>query len=214
MEEQEDTNSVSLLLTADDEQEETEDDNTTVAEASTGELDDTEMVSQENVSDNNSMIKEALDRAVRAALDDLLQQHLGTSSDDEKDIVPSDESMYIEIVGLESCTNGRSCHIHEVCGEHVEEGDLLRLVPTVVTIDGKTQEAIKLVRLMDGADGCTVAFIPRILMDLPQVQRNIKSFAQVRELYRNSTNKYKKHKSYRNMGCASCIFLQDIPISE
>jgi hypothetical protein len=132
---------------------------------------------------------------VRAALDDLLKQHLGMSSDDKKDSVPSDESMYIEIVGLESSTNGHSSHIHEVCGEH----DLLRLVPMVVTIDGKTQEAIKLVHLMDGADWCTVAFIPRILMDLLQVQQNIKNFTQVRVLYRSSTNKYKKHKSYQNM---------------
>jgi hypothetical protein len=89
MEEQEDTNSVSLLLTADDEQAETEDD-ALVAKASTEELHDTEMVSQEYVIDNISMIEKAIDCAVRAAHDNLLQQHLRTSSDDKKDIVPSD----------------------------------------------------------------------------------------------------------------------------
>jgi hypothetical protein len=104
--------------------------------------------------------------------------------------------------------------MHETCGEHVKVGDLLRLLPTVVTIDGKPQEAIKLVRLMDGADGCTVGFIPRILMDLPRVQSNISNFILVKELYRDSTNSFKRHKDYRNMGCASCYFLHYIPITE
>jgi hypothetical protein len=62
---------VSLLLPA-----ETEFNDTTVAEMSMEELHDTEMVSQENALDNSSMIKEALDWAVRAALDDLLEQHI------------------------------------------------------------------------------------------------------------------------------------------
>jgi hypothetical protein len=69
------------------------------AEASARELHDAEMVLQENILDNNSMVEEALDQAVRAALDDLLQQHLGTSSHDKKDIAPSDhETIYMKLL--------------------------------------------------------------------------------------------------------------------
>jgi hypothetical protein len=63
----------------------------------------------------------------------------------------------------------------------VEEGDLLRIVPMEVTINGKTQEAVKLVRLLHGADGFTVALILRMLMNLPQVKQNITNFAQVKD---------------------------------
>jgi hypothetical protein len=48
-------------------------------------------------------------------------------------------------------------------------GDPLQILPTVLTINGRDQGAIKLVRLMDEADGCIIAFVPQILMDLPQV---------------------------------------------
>jgi hypothetical protein len=136
------------------------------------------------------------------------------ASDDDDDNSPISETKLIEIVGLHSCYNGRSCCMHETCGEHVKVGDLLRPLPTVVTINGKPQEAIKLVRLMDGADGCTVGCTPRILMDLPRVQRNISDFMQVKELYRDSTNSFKRHKDNHDMGCASCYFLHDITITE
>jgi hypothetical protein len=40
---------------------------------------------KENVLDNSSLMKEALDRDVRAEIDDLLQQNVGaSSSNDEK----------------------------------------------------------------------------------------------------------------------------------
>jgi hypothetical protein len=84
--------------------------------------------------------------------------------------------MDVEIVGLQSCTNGQLCSLHELCGDFVEVGNLLRLFPTVVTINGIYQVAIKLVRFMDEADGCTVVFIPHIRMDLPRVQNNFTKF--------------------------------------
>ena len=53
----------------------------------------------------------------------------------------------LEIVGLRSHTNGRSCCVHATCGEHVVEGDVLRLVEDVVEIDGKAETAIKCVKV-------------------------------------------------------------------
>jgi hypothetical protein len=93
-----------------------------------------------------------LKAAVQVALDDVLNQltsNEGSDSDEEDDGRPFAESTDIKIVGLHSCTNGLSCSIHEVCGDFVEVSDLLRLVPTCVTINGKDECAIKLVQLMD-----------------------------------------------------------------
>jgi hypothetical protein len=109
------------------------------------------------------------------------------ASDDDNDNSPISETMLIEIVGLHSCSNGQSCSMHETCGKHVKVGDLLRLLPTVVTVSGKPQEAIKLVHFLDGANGCTFGLIPRILMDLPLVQCSMSNCMQVKELYCDST---------------------------
>ena len=67
----------------------------------------------------------------------------------------------LEIVGLNSSTNDRSCCQHKTCGEHVVVNDVLRLVNCVVTINGRAEEAVKLVKIADGSDTCTVAFVPR-----------------------------------------------------
>jgi hypothetical protein len=233
MDDKEDETSVSLLLdtpspVADlgDDNDDI-DDNTTIEEKSVEHNEEEAMSAEveEDAKESDSITTatdgciptEILEAAVTAALDDLMRQRLSNEeSENEEDEsgVPNSESMDIEIVGLQSCTNGRSCSLHEVCGDYVEVGDLLRLLPTVVTINGIDQGAIKLVRLMDEADGCTVAFIPRILMDLPRVQNNLTKFCVVKELYRESSNSFKRHKNHRNMGCASCYFLDDIPISE
>jgi hypothetical protein len=47
------------------------------------------------------------------------------------------------------------------CGQHLLSRDVVRLQRTVVEItEGECEEAIKLVRTMDGNDGCSAGFIP------------------------------------------------------
>ena len=60
----------------------------------------------------------------------------------------------LEIVGTSSATNGRSCQLHEVCGEHLCEGDVCRLVLTTVSIQNIEEEAIKVVKVVNGIDTC------------------------------------------------------------
>ena len=55
----------------------------------------------------------------------------------------------IDIVGLDSLTNGRSCTCHANCSEYVFVDDVLRLAKGVVTVNGVTEEAIKLVKIKD-----------------------------------------------------------------
>jgi hypothetical protein len=120
----------------------------------------------------------------------------------------------LEIVGLLSNTNGRSCTEHTVCGETVEVGDVLRLVKTVVTVKGVAEEAVKCVRITDGVDSCTVAFVPRNLHNLEIVKKNINNFVIVKEVYADSDNTYKKRKASKNFGMAGVVLLSEIPQAE
>jgi hypothetical protein len=67
-----------------------------------------------------------------------------------------------EIVGLHHNSQGRSCTMHSHCGKHVLEGDILQLVRVVIQIrdDKEPEEAISLVKIIDGTEGCVVAFVP------------------------------------------------------
>jgi hypothetical protein len=63
------------------------------------------------------------------------------------------QAIDFEIVGLYGSTNGRSCCFHKICGKDIEVGSLVRLVRTVFDINGETESAIKLVKIVDGVDG-------------------------------------------------------------
>jgi hypothetical protein len=120
----------------------------------------------------------------------------------------------IEIVGLYSGENDRSCTGHKICGEAVKLGDILRLKNTVVTINGAAEEAVKLVKIDNGMETCTVAFIPRVLARLPKVQMQIGKTVQVVELYKDSGNSQKRLMSHQNKGMASAVFVDLIPQQE
>eukprot|EP00977_Amphora_coffeiformis_P019130 scaffold6915_cov170-Amphora_coffeaeformis.AAC.7 len=82
-----------------------------------------------------------------------------------------------EIVGLPSSNNGRRCCLYECCGKEVFVGDVLQLVACTVAVEEVVEDAIKLVKVVEGIDQCTVS-----------------------ELYHNSDNTYKRDKSYKNCG--------------
>jgi hypothetical protein len=141
----------------------------------------------------------------------------GYGTDDGSDIDPNEPigDIDMEIVGLLSDTNGRSCSVHTACGEYVRVGDLLRLKKTCVVVNGKTETAIKLNKITDdGVEGCTVAFVPRIHLTTPIVLRNINCFCRVKELYCNSKYTFIREKSHRNMGMAGVVLLNEIPRAE
>eukprot|EP00977_Amphora_coffeiformis_P024177 scaffold15108_cov180-Amphora_coffeaeformis.AAC.53 len=114
-----------------------------------------------------------------------------------------------EVVGLQSSSNGRSCSIHECCGEDVMVGDVLRLVACTVAVQGVVEEAIKAVKVVEGIDQCTVGFVPRAFKDLPAVKNQLNKFVQVCEVYKDSPNGYKRDKSYKNCGMARVTTLDE-----
>lgn len=88
-------------------------------------------------------------------------------------------------------------------------GDVLRLVACTVSVNGTVEEAIKVVKVVEGVDQCTVGFVPRVLMNLPAVKNQLNKFVQVSELYHASTNGYKRDKSFKNCGMARVSTLDD-----
>ena len=120
----------------------------------------------------------------------------------------------LEIVGLDSSTNGRSCSRHAICGQYVFVDDVLRLVKCVVTVNGLTEDAVKLVKIQDATDSCTVAYVPRVAINHPKVVKNLNKFAQVVEIYRESNNSHKRRIANLSKGVASIVFLDDIPVDE
>ena len=126
-----------------------------------------------------------------------------------------DDKPDLEIVGLDSSTNGRSCTRHAICGQYVFVDDVLRLVKCVVTVNGVTEDAVKLVKIQNATDSCTVAYVPRVAVNNSKVStKNLNKFAQVVEIYKESTNSHKRRVANRNKGVANIVFLDDIPVDE
>jgi hypothetical protein len=140
-----------------------------------------------------------------------IEEYLWDSSDtyNGSDIDPNEPigDIDMEILGLNSNSNGRYCTFHAVCGDHVRVGDVLWLVETV---EGHLEDAVKLVKIMDGVEGCTVVFIRCLQINLPIVRRNINNFCIVKELYNNLKNTYKRTKSHCNIGMAGVVLLNEI----
>ena len=127
----------------------------------------------------------------------------------------------VEIVGLHERTFGRSCTTHECCGRTIQVGDVLRLVsmyipiPPQDVVDGVVDEyAIKVTKIEDGVDMCTVGFIPRYAIRVPHVRQHVNKFVQVTEVYDNSSNLYKKDLSIQNRGMASAAFINELQEGE
>ena len=103
--------------------------------------------------------------------------------------------------------------MHDCCGEHIYPDYLIRFKLSVVDVDGKTEEAIKVVRVRDGTESCTIGFLPRNIVKSGK-DRFVGKFAQIIELYEHSDNTTMRRKSNRNKGVASFRLLKDIQEQE
>jgi hypothetical protein len=114
-----------------------------------------------------------------------------------------DGAFDFEVVGLNMSSNGRECTLHEICGEHLSVGEIVKLVPIKISnANGIQEEALSVNRIMDGIVGCRVGFVPRVQANMLH-RRNeftIKPYAIVKDLYRYSKNEYLQSKSRRNYG--------------
>jgi hypothetical protein len=119
-----------------------------------------------------------------------------------------------EIVGLNYGTNGRSCCSHDVCGQSLMPGDLVRFKPSVVTRNFKdgssvVENALKAVKVVDGCETCHVGFIATsTVVSSRHLFEN--KFGQVLELYKDSANSAVRRKDAQSGGVASFCLLDNI----
>ena len=107
----------------------------------------------------------------------------------------------VEIVGINSNTNGRSCEEHHTCGCVLEEDSLVRLRKRQVYINGHKQSAVGVYWVSDGVDQCLVGYLH--CHQVKHLNKLEGALCQVTEVYSdNSDSPMKWHKHKKNFGCA------------
>ena len=107
----------------------------------------------------------------------------------------------VEIVGINSNTNGRSCEEHHTCGCVLEEDTLVRLRKRQVYINGREQSAVGVYWVSDGVDQCLVGYLHR--HQVKHLNKLEGALCQVTEVYSdNSDSPMQRHKHKKNFGCA------------
>ena len=107
----------------------------------------------------------------------------------------------VEIVGINSNTNGRSCEEHHTCGCVLEEDTLVRLQKRQVYINGCEQSAVGVYWVSDGVDPCLVGYLHH--HQVKHLNKLEGALCQVTEVYSdNSDSPMKRHKHKKNFGCA------------
>ena len=105
----------------------------------------------------------------------------------------------VEIVGVNSPTNGQSCEEHPICVEVVIEDVVLNLRKVQALINQQEQSAIAAFWVSDGIDHCLVGYLPKAYV------KNWKQYdgalVQVVEVYSEDSDSHTKcQKFHRNHG--------------
>lgn len=111
----------------------------------------------------------------------------------------------VDIVGIRSNTNGRSCTEHAICGEILDRDMVVRFRKVQVMKGGSSVDAIAVYHVTDGIDACRVGFLKEHLV--PRWSHYEMKLAQIVELYGCSLNSYKRSRHYRNLGCCRAIII-------
>lgn len=88
-------------------------------------------------------------------------------------------------------------------------GDVCRLVKCNVLIQGIPEEAIKVVKVVDGSDACMVAFVPRSFQSMERIYSHIGGLIVINEIYKDSLNPYKQRLATNNKGMASASLVNE-----
>ena len=112
----------------------------------------------------------------------------------------------VEIGGVNSPTNGRSCEEYRICGEVVIKDVVLRLRKVQVQINQQEQSGIAAFWVSDGIDRCRVGYLPKAYV------KNWKQYdgalVQVIEVYSAESDSPMKHqKFHRNHGLAVAVVI-------
>ena len=115
----------------------------------------------------------------------------------------------VEIVGINSNTNGRSCEEHHTCGCVLEEDSLVQLRKHQVYINGHEQSAVGVYWVSDGVDQCLVGYLHR--HQVKHLNKLEGALCQDTEVYSdNSDSPTKWHKHKKNFGCAIAAIVSNM----
>ena len=107
----------------------------------------------------------------------------------------------IEIFGIESPTNRRSCEEHAICGSVLQDDVVVQLRKVQVLIEEKEETAIAAFWVSDGVDRCRVGYLPKFHVKHWKLLEG--ALAQIIEVYhQESDSPTKRQKCRRNSGCA------------
>jgi hypothetical protein len=117
----------------------------------------------------------------------------------------------VEIVGIESSTNGRSCEQHDVCGSILDDDVVVRLRKIqILNSLGREETAIAAYVVSDGIDQCRVGFLQRHCVTHAKAFDGV--LAQVTEVYSiTSDSPVKRKKCRHNVGCCLAAIISAIP---
>ena len=105
----------------------------------------------------------------------------------------------VEIVGVNSATNGRSCEEHPICGEVVIEDMVLCLRKVQVLINQQEKSAVMAFWVLDGIDCCHIGHLPKAYVKKWKQYEG--ALGQVVEVYSGDSDSPTKHqKFHRNHG--------------
>ena len=100
----------------------------------------------------------------------------------------------VEIIGVNSPTNGQSCEEHPICGEVVIEDVVLHLRNVQVLINQQEESAVAAFWVSDGIDRCCIGYLPKVYI------KNRKQYegalVQVIEVYSGDSDSPTKHQKF------------------
>ena len=107
---------------------------------------------------------------------------------------------FVEILGLEATSNGRSSEKHAVNGEVVVVGSIVSFRRVLVDIEDMKEWAIGVYAITNDEEDLLVGFLGRFLVK--RWQRYEGRFAVVKEMYKGCGSTSKRAKSHRSCGAA------------
>ena len=118
----------------------------------------------------------------------------------------------VDVVGIEEPSRGRSCKVHDTCGDIMAVDTIVRFRAVQILGDeGKEETAIAAYWVTDGIDQCRVGFLPHHCVK--HKSDFDEKLEQVTELLSKSTRAADRKKSHINRGVA-CTVIIEVEVEE
>lgn len=118
----------------------------------------------------------------------------------------------VDVVGLASDSDGRSCNLHTFCGHYVGLHDVLICKWSVQTFKDEPEVCVRVFLInRDGLPACHVGYLPKRLLKKNEGREYDKMVLQVTDDLRLSDNASERSRSHRNVGMVHCTNVSNHP---